>query len=614
MQPTAPDLYERLLLEGMPTSDVESQQLRALLHDAGKGDGDFAEVLLALLAERHSRAARFGIDGGRDSDHGFVEDAAEASNAKAPGSSSLRGSVGPGRETWEQWRVADLVDVRTLSALARAGTLGQRRLAMTRLGVCLAEHKTQLPPEMFRLGQKTLSEVLDVEVAYERFHARRRAGHAPRELRAEDERWQRLLASVQARLDPFWEDETAPEPVTDLRSEDRAHLLVRVRDMSDAMVAYLAAIVEGSDGHSPSNRRLTLISSLRHAGDARLVSALVVQLHGGDRELTMEAAKALSSIDDPRVTEALAEAFERSVVDWEKVVLAGALARAGDGRGARYVRKLIKTDDERLLRRVLEAMQTTGRAEIGRRVVTLLEHRNSGVARQAVRTLGRIGDQRVLPALLRLRDQARASAQRGPSGRSQPPGQRAAAAASPAEIDDSLAAIRARVELQGGDVEALEALERSISNDQVAQAALPQDPLTVRVRSQWEFLTAHVLLLGGVRAAVGRLERAAARRRGWAAPLVTAAAALARRAMDVEALVYFRRALEVDRSYTEAQPQAMRLLVQSTLRRAETVEQQSRHAIARGLLEEVLALDLRKVPGQLRYEVERRLAIIVGQA
>ena len=42
------------------------------------------------------------------------------------------------------------------------------------------------------------------------------------------------------------------------------------------------------------------------------------------------------------------------------------------------------------------------------------------------------------------------------------------------------------------------------------------------------------------------------------------------------------------------------------LRRAEQVERDGRIAIARGLLHEVLTLDLRRVPSSLRFEIGQR--------
>ena len=50
----------------------------------------------------------------------------------------------------------------------------------------------------------------------------------------------------------------------------------------------------------------------------------------------------------------------------------------------------------------------------------------------------------------------------------------------------------------------------------------------------------------------------------------------------------------------------MRALARVFLRRAEEVEKSGRVDIARGLIEEMLALDLRRVPSELRFELTRR--------
>ena len=48
------------------------------------------------------------------------------------------------------------------------------------------------------------------------------------------------------------------------------------------------------------------------------------------------------------------------------------------------------------------------------------------------------------------------------------------------------------------------------------------------------------------------------------------------------------------------------VLARVFLRRAEEVEKGGRVDIARGLVEEVLTLDLRRVPSELRFELTRR--------
>jgi hypothetical protein len=72
------------------------------------------------------------------------------------------------------------------------------------------------------------------------------------------------------------------------------------------------------------------------------------------------------------------------------------------------------------------------------------------------------------------------------------------------------------------------------------------------------------------------------------------------------ALGAFRRAIEVDRSWVERERAIILSFARVALRRAEEMEQAGRFDIACGLLDEVLRLDLRKVPGGLRLEVRRK--------
>jgi hypothetical protein len=50
----------------------------------------------------------------------------------------------------------------------------------------------------------------------------------------------------------------------------------------------------------------------------------------------------------------------------------------------------------------------------------------------------------------------------------------------------------------------------------------------------------------------------------------------------------------------------IRFVAHCFLRRSEQVEHDGRLAIARGLLDEVMSLDLRRAPSSLRFEIGRR--------
>ena len=114
------------------------------------------------------------------------------------------------------------------------------------------------------------------------------------------------------------------------------------------------------------------------------------------------------------------------------------------------------------------------------------------------------------------------------------------------------------------------------------------------------------LLLGRMAWANARFESAAARREGWAIPLIGIGMAFARRGQFALALPAFRRAIEVDRPRIERNPILVRAMAKSFLHRAEQVEREGRDDVARGLVGEVLTLDLRRAPGTVRFELKRK--------
>ncbi len=96
-------------------------------------------------------------------------------------------------------------------------------------------------------------------------------------------------------------------------------------------------------------------------------------------------------------------------------------------------------------------------------------------------------------------------------------------------------------------------------------------------------------------------------RAGWVAPVLAVALAYSGRQQHAQALGAFRRALDIDRNGVEQNPASVRALARSFLLRAEEVERQGRVDVAQGLLEEVLAVDLRKAPSGLRFALHQRL-------
>ena len=150
-------------------------------------------------------------------------------------------------------------------------------------------------------------------------------------------------------------------------------------------------------------------------------------------ELLAEAARVLGGIDDPRAHPAIVERFERSIVSEERVALAGALGMHGDCRGLPEVRSLLQQEQPSSILHTLEAMESLGSSENSELVVRFLDHADIAIATQAVRTLARISDGRVLDALSELYNTTSVPALR-------------------AAIEDALSAIAARMELRGEEV------------------------------------------------------------------------------------------------------------------------------------------------------------------
>ncbi|MBW2190765.1 MAG: hypothetical protein JRG93_14465, partial [Deltaproteobacteria bacterium] len=132
--------------------------------------------------------------------------------------------------------------------------------------------------------------------------------------------------------------------------------------------------------------------SLRYATDRRLVAALVSLVEAERGELVARAARVLGGIDDARVHPALAERFERSFVNVERVALAGALGMHGDCRGLNEVRSSLEEDQPQLLLQALEAMESLGSSESTDPVIKFLGHPDVTIATQAARTAARIAD------------------------------------------------------------------------------------------------------------------------------------------------------------------------------------------------------------------------------
>lgn len=502
------------------------------------------------------------------------------------------GAAGAGQD--ERTGVFELADVRTLVAVMHAGALRLRRAAVRRLAQLVGEHAKERTKERAAEELRTVVQALtssrDVEIVYEVSEALAALpGNAGREERAEREAFGPAVAEVSSAVQRFWEGEDPEDPVSALTSETRSLLLLRLRDLPDRVVDHVGAVLEGADGLASLDARRALVTALRHAGDPRLVPALGSLLGGTDAGLATDAARALRRIEDPRVLPLLRAAFERTIPEGPRAVLAGALGEHGDTSGAAYVRGLRAVRDEGSLLAVLEALETLGGAEDIESITALLSHPDPRLIASAVRTLSCIGDARALPGLEALRGQPAYLGLR-------------------ADVDAAVAAVRARMELRGE-----EAPQAEMSRDAVAAAAIAarsaavSDPAVLRFRAAWDVFVGRLLLaLRATVRAVARFEAAAARRPGWVTPLLALGTTYASRGEVAQAIAAFRRAVAADRAEVERRSLAVRALARCFLQRADELERAGRTDIARGLLTELGALDLRLAESAVRFEVGRR--------
>jgi len=476
-------------------------------------------------------------------------------------------------------------DVPTIVAILRAGSRRQRRAALDTLRSRLRDRRSA-SGDAQRQAIQTLIELRDVELGAELAQIRAELpGTEGREARNEHEQYKRLAARVERSIVAFWEGQSNIEPIEALPGDQRALLLMRIGELSDLVVHHLNAIIEGSDGCATLESRIGLIASLRYATDPRLVPALIAIIEAERGELVARAARVLGGIDDARIHPALAERFERSFMEEERLALAAALGMLGDHRGGAEVRSALEEDHPRLLLQALEAMESLGSAEHTDLVTKFLDHPDVVIATQAVRTVGRIGDGRVLDELTEKYNATSVPALR-------------------AAIEDAMSAVAARMELRGEE-------STSIDWSEVGNKPVPRknrrDSIPAVVLSWRDYVMGRVwLLVGRLSWAIARFESASARRNAWVVPLIGIGMAFARREQYALALPAFRRAIEIDRPRIERNPILVRAMAKAFLHRAEQVEREGRSDVARGLVGEVLALDLRRAPGTVRFELKRK--------
>jgi len=479
--------------------------------------------------------------------------------------------------------VAAMVDVPTLVAVLRAGSLVQRRAAARRIAERLGDK--DLSADDRRRIQDVVEQLRDVEIAYELLacHAVLSGPNSREALRSRRDVIE-LATTLGREVVRYWEGDAHDEPLMKLSGDTRAQLMLHARDLDDTLLNHVGALIEGSTGTPDPVVQRAMLSSVRYAAEPRLVPSLVALLEVNDSRLVIETARAISRVEDARVWPALAAAYERSVIDVERIALGAALGRLGDVRAADYVRAQLKSEDEHVLTRALEGLRTLGTPEDVPVVLAFVRSNDPVIASKAAHTLGRISDGRGLNELGRVARDAKVSSLR-------------------AAVEEAVAQIRARLVLRGEEPTG----EGTILQDERVSVEIAQPAFGVRFRALRMYVMGRVWQMLGARdRALRRFEDAVKSRPDWAMPVIDAALMYAARDEYAQALSLFRRALELARSRVERNPLIIRHVARCFLRRSEQVERDGRIAIARGLMHEVLTLDLRRVPSSLRFEIGRR--------
>ncbi len=413
---------------------------------------------------------------------------------------------------------------------------------------------------------------------------RARSRRGRRDAREEHDALEALRARVESEVRTFWEEDRAVEPLGSLGAEELAVLALHARELPDVLASHVAAVLEGIGGPGVADERARMIASFRSAADPRLVPSLVTLASDRSADVAREAVRALGRVDDPRVAPALVRVLDRSPDPAARALAAGALGALGDARGLALLRRMIDTGDRQAQRSAVEGIAPLATMDDVDRLVALLGRGDTGLSLHVVRALGRIGDGRAVAPL-----RARAAASPAP--------------ALAAEIELALRSITAQMELRG---EGTSPAPSAIATGKRDAIRVPERiGLGTRLSAGMDVLVGHLwLLVGAIDRALAAFETAALRQLGWAVTRRDRARAGAP-GPRLQALA-FRRALSSDRGYIEAQAYVVRSLARTFLRRAEEMEKTGRRDVALGLLEEVVALDLRRVEEPVRFEITRR--------
>ncbi|MCC7539633.1 MAG: hypothetical protein IT379_25650 [Deltaproteobacteria bacterium] len=476
-------------------------------------------------------------------------------------------------------------DVSTVLAVARAGSLAQRRAAVARLGVIVTSGDDAAGDAKRAVAE--LTAMRDVELTWDVERVLSRVpGQAGKEARSTRDAWRARFAELASAIGRYWDGE-GTEPLTTMEGSELVGMALRLREAPDVVVAHAGCVLAGGDATIDLVARLELLAALRPAGDPRLVPSLAELAESAETELRVPVARVLSRIDDPRVKPVLTALNAMPGDDAAKIVIAGALALAGDPSGLEFVARHVASDDADLAELALDALHALPSPSVLDDVVAQLRRNERPVVLASVRALGRVGDMRAIAPLVALRNTTRSAGVR-------------------AEVEDALVAVRARLELRGEA--ANEADDATLATVTTAVPAKDdEDGSRVTLRAMWKQLIGLLWsVLGATERAIRTFEQAARAAPRWTRPLTSAGFVLARAGEDARALAFFRRALELDAAAVTSEALAMRALLRVALSRADVLSREGRREVARGVLDEVLALDLRRASPELRFEIARR--------
>lgn len=471
-----------------------------------------------------------------------------------------------------------LEDARTLIAVLRGGSLRQRRAAIARLGALGATAEA----DSRGLIDAGLASVRDEDLGLEAGRARARLGVGEvSEIEAEDTQAAAVIAALLDAIARFYEGELDRDPLVALDAEARALVGSRLAGAPEPLVAHLASLLEGAGLASDEGReaRAAWLAAIRGAGDPRLVPTLGALVESRERGIALDAARALGRVDTASAHAILASAFRRSSTPADRAVLGGMLGLHGDPTVLPELRDTMRAEDPRARLAAVEAIGPIATSEDFEPLASLLGTGSLALDRAVVRSLGRLGDARAVRLLRGLR-----ATDRGP--------------ALSVDVEEALRAVRAQMELRG--------------EKDVPEGALK--PVITRAASPWwarALARLHMLAaalearLGMQARALRRLDRAIESARDLAAPWVAKGRIFMARGSSAEALVVFRRAIEIDRASVERTPLAARAVARAFLERSEATRREGRRDVAQGLLEEALTLDLRRVPLPLRQALAR---------